>query len=136
MKNRVFEKQQQHPLSREIVGLAMKVHRVLGCGFLETVYRNALAIELKQANIPFELHPTLSVMFEGREVGIFQADLIVNREVIVELKAVDIFTSAHSAQLVNYLAAAKIEHGLLPSLEFRTKTRSYQSVENPPSLQD
>ncbi len=141
MKNRVFDKQQQHPLTRQVVGLAMKVHRTLGCGFLEAIYRNALAIEFRNAGIPFDLHPTLCVVYEGTEVGVFQADLIVNHEIIVELKAVDMFNAAHSAQLVNYLAAAKIDHGLLlnfgtASLEFRTKTRVLPSMENPPNLQD
>jgi GxxExxY protein len=141
MKNRVFMKPTPHPLSKEIVGLAMKVHRGLGCGFLESVYRNALAIELRSKGFSFEIHPTLSVMYEGIEVGVFQADLIVNREIIVELKAVDLLTSVHSAQLVNYLAAAKIDHGLLlnfgvSSLEFRTKNRIYSGLPQAPNLQD
>jgi GxxExxY protein len=138
MKNRAWGKAMQTDLSKREVGLAMKVHRTLGCGFAETVYRNALAIELRNAEIPFVSHPTISVMYEGHEVGIFQADLIVDNELVVELKAVDILNSAHAAQLVNYLAATKIEDGLLlnfgaMSLEFRTKTRSYS--DDPPSLQ-
>jgi GxxExxY protein len=141
MKNRVFAiPQKEELLIKQIVGLAMKVHRTLGCGFVETVYRNALVIELRKANIPFECHPTLSVMFEGTEVGVFQADLIIENKLIIELKAVDMLASAHAAQLINYLAAAKIENGLLinfgtTSLEFRTKTLHYRNNQEPPNLQ-
>jgi GxxExxY protein len=124
-------------LVRSIIGLAMKVHRTLGFGFPETVYRNSLVIELKKAAILFECHPSLSVMYEGIEVGLYQADLIVDGKLIVELKATEALTDEHCIQLVNYLAATKIDDGLVinfgaPSLQFRTKTRTYQS---PPNLQ-
>jgi GxxExxY protein len=129
----------ESPLARTIIGLAMKVHRTLGCGFVETVYRNALAHELREAGISFECHPALSVMYEGVEVGVFQADLIIDGNLIVELKAVETLTSAHSAQLVNYLAATKIDSGLLlnfgsKSLEFKTKSRIYKSTPDPTDL--
>ncbi len=134
-------KSEDEQLIKQIVGLAMKVHRILGCGFAETVYRNALVIELRKAKIAIECHPTLSVMYEGTEVGVFQADLIIERRLIVELKAVEYLTSAHASQLVNYLAATKIETGLLinfgaSSLEFRTKTLHYQKKQPPPNLQE
>ncbi|HEV3271809.1 MAG TPA: GxxExxY protein [Candidatus Methylacidiphilales bacterium] len=140
MKNRVFATQQPHDLlAQQIVGLAMKVHRTLGCGFVETVYRNALVIELRKANISFKCHPILSVMYEGTEVGVFQADIIIEKKLIVELKAVETLTSAHAAQLINYLAVTKIEEGLLinfgaTSMEFRTKTLHYQKKQEPPNL--
>ena len=139
MKNRVFEKQGQSQLSRQVVGVAMRVHRILGAGFSESIYRNALAIELRKAGLAFVLHPTLSVAYEGLEIGVFQADIIVEQALIVELKAVDALNAAHAAQLVNYLTASKINDGLLinfgaPSLEFRTKTRLYRKEEPPPDL--
>jgi GxxExxY protein len=130
MKNRIFKMQPRGALARQVIGLAMKVHNALGAGFVETIYRNALIIELNRAGIPHEVHVTLPVMYEGAEVGIFQADLIVQGELIVELKAVESLCSAHSAQLVNYLAATKIDEGLLlnfgaGSLEFKSKYRNY-----------
>ena len=140
MKNRVFRMPQTDELLiKQIVGLAMKVHRTLGCSFVESVYRNALVIELRQAMIAFECHPTLSVMYEGVEVGAFQADLIIGDKLIIELKAVDTLASAHATQLINYLAATKIENGLLlnfgsTSLEFRTKTLHYHKTQEPPEL--
>ena len=129
----------QNSLARQIIGLAMKVHRTLGCGFLETIYRNALIIELRKAQIPHDCHVMLPVRYEGIEVGVFQADLIIDKRLIIELKAVDALNPAHSAQLVNYLSATKIEEGLLlnfgaGSLEFKTKSRIYHSDPEPPNL--
>jgi GxxExxY protein len=132
--------EQHNPLAKQIIGLGMKVHRTLGHGFVETIYRNALIHELNKARISHECHVSLPVMYEGIEVGVFQADLIISWKLIVELKAVDALNAAHSAQLVNYLAATKIEEGLLlnfgsRSLEFKTKTRTYRSQLEPPNLQ-
>jgi GxxExxY protein len=120
------------PLARRVIGAAMKVHRTLGCGFLESVYRKALVIEFRRLEISCESHPILSVCYEGEEVGSFQADLIVEGQLIVELKAVETLASVHSLQLINYLAAARLNDGLLlnfgaKSLEFRTKTRNAPS---------
>ena len=131
--------QPEGALARQVIGLAMKVHRTLGCGFVETVYRNAMAIELRKAGLTFESHPTISVIYEGTEVGVFQADLIIEDKLIVELKAASALTDEHSAQLVNYLAATKIEEGLLlnfgaQSLQFRTKTRTYRTSPDAPGL--
>jgi GxxExxY protein len=119
-------------LSRRVIGAGMKVHRALGCGFLESVYRKALAIELTRLGIPFEIHPEFSVFYEDEEVGTFQADLIIDRKLIIELKAVETLAPVHSLQLINYLAAAGLEEGLLlnfdaKSLEFRTKSRNAPS---------
>jgi GxxExxY protein len=124
-------------LAQRVVGLAMKVHRTLGCGFIESVYANALLIELRKAGIAHEREKTFPVIYDGVEVGVFQADLFIEERLIVELKAVEALAVAHSVQLVNYLAAAKVDFGLLlnfgaKSLGFRTKTRFYQQEEPPP----
>jgi GxxExxY protein len=128
-------------LSRRIIGLAMKVHRTLGCGFVESIYREALVIELRAAGIAFEVHPILPVFYAGESIGTFQADIIVEERMIVELKAVEALTVPHSVQLINYLNAANIEHGLLlnfgtKSLQFKTKTRSGKAdgPHDPPNL--
>jgi len=131
--------QSENVLTKQIIGLAMKVHRTLGCGFVETIYRNALIHELRKAGIVHEVHVALPVIYDGIEVAVFQADLIIDNHLIIELKAVDSLNSAHSAQLVNYLAATKIEDGLLlnfgaRSLEFKTKSRTYHPNQEPPNL--
>jgi GxxExxY protein len=123
-------------LARKVIGLAMKVHRALGCGFVESIYREALAIELREAEIEFEIHPVLPVFYKGEEVGVFQADAIIQNKLIVELKAVEALTVPHSIQLINYLSAAQIDHGLLlnfgtKSLQFKTKHRT-SPTDDPP----
>jgi GxxExxY protein len=128
--------------ARKVIGLAMKVHRTLGCGFVESIYRGALAIELRDAQMPFEIHPVLPVFYKGEEIGVFQADLMIEKKLIVELKALEALTIAHSVQLINYLTAAQIEHGLLlnfgaKSLQFKSKTRTSPHDEppaDPPNL--
>lgn len=126
-------------LAKRIIGLAMKVHRTLGCGFVESVYANALLIELRNAGIVYEREKVYPVLYEGVEVGVFKADLVIENSLIVEMKSVDALAAAHSVQLGNYLSAAQIELGLLlnfgtKSLEFKTKTRIYRQ-DDAPNLQ-
>ncbi len=123
-------------LSRRIIGLGMRVHGTLGCGFAEAIYREALILELHAEGMTFEVHPTLPVFYKGKQIGTFQADIIIDGKLIVELKATEFLAIAHSVQLVNYLAAAGIEHGLLlnfgaKSLQFKTKTRTSPNDESP-----
>jgi len=110
----------------------MRVHRVLGFGFLEAVYRNALEHELKRNGFQTRREAALEVRYDGEIVGNYFADLIVNEKLIVETKAIQAIAKAHEAQLVNYLTATGIENGLLlnfgaASLEFRRKFRTPQT---------
>ncbi|PAW77738.1 MAG: GxxExxY protein [Verrucomicrobia bacterium Tous-C9LFEB] len=120
---------QAEDLAKTVIGLAMKVHRVLGPGFLESVYANALLVELREAGIPAETEKRLNVYYRDVVVGEFLADLIIGEQLIIELKAVQNLSNAHSVQLVNYLTATHIECGLLlnfgsSSLEFKKKSRT------------
>ena len=115
-------------LTGQIIGLAMKVHRTLGPGFLESVYQKALLCELVKAALKAESDKPIQVRYEGVIVGDFKADLIVNDELILELKAVSGIIVEHEVQLVNYLAATGKDIGLLinfggRSLEFKKKFR-------------
>ncbi|MEI9998414.1 MAG: GxxExxY protein [Verrucomicrobiota bacterium] len=126
-------------LAKRIIGLAMKVHRALGCGFLESVYVSALKIELTEAGISFEHEKRYAVFYKEIEIGFFHADLVAEGRLIIEVKAVEGLAVAHSVQLVNYLAVSKIDLGLLlnfapRSLEFKTKTRVYAGMPEPPDL--
>jgi GxxExxY protein len=117
-------------LIKTIIGLAMKVHRELGMGFLEAIYANALAFELAEAGIPFDREKRIPVFYRGHIMGDFIADLVVEEIIVVELKAVEGLLTAHSVQLVNYLSATRLDVGLLlnfgsKSLQFKTKTREY-----------
>ena len=118
-------------LTHLIIGCAMKVHRTLGHGFLESVYRNALVHELQKAELAVECEVPIKVSYDGLDVGVFYADILVNSQVIVEIKAVEQMASAHETQLVNYLTATDHEVGLLinfgaSSLQFKKKFRTYR----------
>lgn len=118
-------------LITEIINSAYSVRMVLGPGFLESVYRNALAIELSKRDIPFDLEYPMNVYYKDEVVGEFRADMIVDHRVIVELKAVNCLVSAHEVQLVNYLTATQLDNGLLinfgsPKIEIKRKYRLFK----------
>ena len=118
-------------LTKVIIGCAMAVHRELGPGFLESVYQNALAHELRKANLPLQCACRIQVRYAGVAVGNFVADMVVGGCVLVENKAVQVLAASHGAQLVNYLVATRIETGLLfnfgcESLQFKRKFRTYR----------
>jgi GxxExxY protein len=101
------------------------VYNTLGYGFLEKVYRNALAIELRKLGLDVIQEARIAVYYDGQVVGEYFADLLVAGVVIVELKAVQRLLSEHEAQLLNYLKATPYEVGLLlnfgPEPEIRRK---------------
>ena len=101
-------------LTELIIGCAIKVHKKLGPGFLESVYQAALAYELKKANITFEKEKALPVPYGDivLEVG-FRCDFLVENKVIVECKAVNEISPIDHAQLLNYLKISNIQVGLL-----------------------
>ena len=120
-------------LIKEVIGLAMKVHRKLGYGFKESVYVNSLCLELAKTKIPFEHEKPIPVFYDGHVVGDFVTDLVIDGRLIVEFKAVDTLVTAHSVQLVNYLSSTRIDNGLLlnfgaRSLQFKTKVRQYDKL--------
>ena len=115
-------------LTGKIIGAAMKVHSKLGFGFVECVYENSLAHELRKAGFKVEQQVPIKVYYDGIVVGDFKADIVVNDDIILELKAVEKCNAVHEVQLVNYLNAIAKEIGLLlnfgaRSLEFKRKYR-------------
>ncbi len=117
-------------LSQKVIGEALHVHRVLGPGFLESIYQNALLNRLKKVGLKVQSEQSLPVYFEGDIVGNFVTDVIVEGRLLLELKAVSALVSAHEVQLVNYITATKIEVGLLlnfgsKSLEIKRHTLGY-----------
>ena len=100
-------------LTRAIIGAFFDVYNELGHGFLESVYQEAMAIALRSLGLQVEREFALAVGFRGCVVGEFKADLVVNRTVIVELKAVKTLETVHEAQTLNYLRASCLEVGLL-----------------------
>jgi len=97
-----------------IIGAAMEVHKVLGCGFLEGVYQQAFARELATRNIPFKREVRLPILYKGNSLDCsYQADFVCCDNIIVELKALDALSGQHEAQLLNYLKATGYRRGLL-----------------------
>ncbi|MEO7741488.1 MAG: GxxExxY protein [Usitatibacter sp.] len=100
-------------ISSAVIGAAYAVANTLGSGFLEKVYENALAIELRYSGHRVVQQKQMEVRYRGEIVGIYQADLVVDNEVVVELKAVPSLESIHRAQCLNYLRATGLETGLV-----------------------
>jgi len=111
-------------ITEGIIGAAMEVSRVLGHGFLETVYRKALVHELNVRGFLVEEERPFAVRYKNLQVGDYYCDILVNQKVVVELKAVDQLTSSHIGQVLNYLRASGLKVGLLfnfgrPKLQFQ-----------------
>ena len=118
-------------ITEKIIGCAMHVHRSLGPGFLESVYQNALALDLRKAGMVVECEKRIQVLYEGVVVGDFLADMLIDEQVLIENKAVQMLTPAHERQLVNYLTATGTDIGLLLNfgatrLEFKRKHRIFR----------
>lgn len=100
-------------LANAVIGAAIEVHRVLGPGYLESIYEEALAVELALRGMPFERQKPINVEYKGHAVGEGRLDLLVNGKLIVELKAVDAFAPIHTAQILSYLKTMNLPLGLL-----------------------
>ncbi len=115
-------------ITEKILKSAFEVHKKLGCGFLEKVYRNALALELGKNNIEVECEIPIKVLYDGKIIGAYLADIVVENKIIIELKAVNELHRIHEVQLVNYLTATHLDVGLLlnfgkKSLQYKRKVR-------------
>jgi len=100
-------------LTYKIIGCAHKVYNQLGFGFLESVYKNAMIIELDKNGLKSEVEKPLKVYYDDQVVGDYFVDLYVEDAVVVELKAVEHLSKQHEVQLVNYLNGLKKDIGLL-----------------------
>lgn len=112
-----------------IIGAAMEVHNTLGQGFLESVYQEAMEIELKKRNIPFE--PQSKIQIRYKDVCLdhyFIADFVCYDKIIIELKAVSVILPEHEAQIINYLKATGFKLGIL--LNFNEESLFYKRYPN------
>ena len=110
-------------LTGEIIEASCNVHNTLGCGLLEKIYENSLAHELELRGKKPLPQKEFKVVYRGKEVGIYYADLVVDNKVIIEVKAVEALNDVHRAQLLNYLRITGLRVGLLvnfakPKLEY------------------
>ena len=105
----------------QIIGAMMEVHKILGCGFLEAVYQEALAIEFEKQKIPFVKEKKLLLFYKGIQIEKFYiADFVCFDKIIVELKALSALTSTHDSVMINYLKATKLKVGLLANFGERS----------------
>ena len=102
------------PFTEKVIGCAIEVHQELGPGLLESTYQKCFAYELGQNKIPFQLECSMPVKYKGilLDCG-YRVDILVNRQLILELKAVEEIKGIHKAQLLTYMKLAHIETGLL-----------------------
>lgn len=113
------------PETYAIIGAAMRVHRELGCGFLEAVYQDAMQVELESQGLAFEPQKDFRIRYRGVLLGSrYRADLVCNGRILVELKALQRLSSVEDSQIINYLKTSGLRLGLLinfgrPSLEYR-----------------
>jgi GxxExxY protein len=113
-------------LSYQIIGLAMEVHRKLGYGFLEKVYENSLMILLKREGIRSEQQYPIKVYFEGKVVGNYVADILIEDKIIIELKCVEKINNIHKAQALNYLKATQMRLAII--LNFAKDKLQYERL--------
>jgi GxxExxY protein len=127
-------KNDYNELTGEIIKAAFNVHNLLGAGFLEKVYHNAMLIELNEMGINVASQYPANVFYKGYQVGDYYADLMVENCILVEIKAIEHLMPVHEIQLVNYLNATKTDHGLLinfgTSVTVKHKYRIYQKQSN------
>ena len=103
-------------LTEKIIQAIIRVHRTLGPGFLERIYHNALIIELNRQGLLVESEKQIDVYYETELIGTHRIDLLIENQVIVELKTVEALSGVHYAQLRSYLKAANLQVGLLVNL--------------------
>ena len=113
-------------LTERIIGCAFRVHNVLGAGFSEKVYENALAHDLQKSGLAVAQQQRIEVFYDGVMVGEYFADLIVEGLVLVETKAVRNFDDAHVAQCLNYLAATGVPLCLLINFGRKVEVKRFR----------
>ena len=120
-------------LIKKVIQCVYNVRLQLSSGFLETVYQKALLIELSKQNIQAEAEVPVDVYYDDSVVGEYRADIVVEKKIILEIKAIQHLLPVHEAQVVNYLTATKIDCGLLINfggerLEIKRKYRTYKKT--------
>jgi|SRR5271170_3186960 len=123
------EKELPHyELTRVILGCCFEVMEELGPGFLEKVYKNALLIAMRQKGLQVEVEKSYQEIFRGKVIGQYQADLVVNQTIIVELKCCEKLISEHQAQVFNYLKVSSLSVGLL--VNFRRRKLEWKRLQS------
>ena len=113
-------------ITHKIIGCAMKVHSTLGNGFQEVIYQRALAIEFFKKDLRYKREMEMQIFYDGRILGTRRVDFFVEDGIMVEIKAVIKLEDVHTAQILNYLKAYKLEVGLL--INFGSKSLTFKRL--------
>lgn len=105
-------------ITYKINNAIFEVNRILGAGFLEKIYENALMIELREKGLKVENQVPISVIYKGNRIGEYFADILVEDQIILELKAIESLQKIHQAQILNYLKATGLKIGLLVNFTY------------------
>ena len=124
----VKEEYKYSGITGKIIGCAMEVHRILGCGFQEVIYQRALAYEMQLLDIPFAREFEMPVIYKDFQAGTRRVDFLVEGKISVELKAVTKMEPVNLAQAINYLEAYNLEIGLL--INFGSTKLEFHRFEN------
>jgi GxxExxY protein len=117
----------EDPLTERVIQCVIRVHQTLGPGFLESICRNALILELKKHELKFETEKDVTAMYDGHLVGMHRLDLVVEGQIVVELKTVESRHRAHYAQVRSYLKASGLRVGLL--VNFAAERADFRRIE-------
>ncbi len=105
---------QQNELTSQIIGIAIKIHKQIGSGLLESAYHHCMKLELTKAKIPFQSEIIFPVIYDGEEIESgYRIDLLIDKKLVVELKSVENITEIHKAQLLTYLRMGQFPLGLI-----------------------
>jgi GxxExxY protein len=115
-------------LTHKVIGCAMQVHSSLGNGFQEVIYQRALAIEFELQGIEFIREQEMEIFYRSQPIGTRRVDFFVERQLMVEIKAVEQLQEVHKAQAINYCEAYHMAHGLL--INFGGKSLEFKRVYN------
>ncbi len=115
--------EEQDPLTYRIIGAAIEVHKRMGAGLLESLYEEAFCIELEHRRLHYDRQKPLEVWYRGRSIGALRVDVVVENEVIVELKSVKEFAPIHFTQIITYLKITGLTRGLLINFNVKQLTK-------------
>jgi GxxExxY protein len=119
------------PLSRRVIGLAIEVHRHLGPGLYESIYRECLTYELRRAGVGYQSEVPIPLSYRDQKLAAgYRADLLIGQELIVEIKSVDQLLPIHTAQLLTYVQLAGVPQGLLMNFNSVILRHGLKSVFN------
>lgn len=129
-----MESYKHEEITKDIIGCAMRVHSEIGNGFQEVIYQRCLAIEFTDGGLEFLREKEMPLFYKNHEVGSRRVDFLVERKVLVEIKAVTELNDIHLAQVLNYLKAYNLEVALLinfgtPSLQFKRLVRTKKNAD-------